>query len=121
MFWRLFLACLGHHKSELANGSSMSQPGRAVIRQIGFVGAGLMGTPMVRRLLGAGFQVRVWNRTPEKLTDLIAAGANLALSAADAANNSDAVLLCVTDATAVDAVLFEEQGVADAVNAPPLL
>ncbi len=80
-----------------------------------------MGTPMVRRLLAAGLQVRVWNRTPEKLKGLIAAGAIPARSAADAANNSDAVLVCVTDAGAVDAILFEEEGVANAVNAPSLL
>jgi 3-hydroxyisobutyrate dehydrogenase len=80
-----------------------------------------MGAPMVRRLLAAGLQVRVWNRTPEKLKDLIAGGAIPARSAADAANNSDAVLLCVTDATAVDKVLFQEEGVANAVNAPSLL
>ena len=43
--------------------------------RIGFVGTGLMGGPMVQRLLGAGYTVTVWNRTPKKMKALEKAGA----------------------------------------------
>ena len=42
---------------------------------IGFCGLGRMGQPMVRRLLEAGHQVRIWNRSKEKASALIQAGA----------------------------------------------
>ena len=51
------------------------------IRKLAFIGTGLMGAPMVRRLLSAGLKVRVWNRSPEKLKALIDAGAECGWSA----------------------------------------
>ena len=45
------------------------------MNEIGILGLGLMGTAMAERLLEAGYRVRVWNRTPEKSTGLIAKGA----------------------------------------------
>lgn len=89
--------------------------------RIGFIGAGLMGAPMVRRLLAAGFPVRVWNRTRAKLDGLIGAGAEAAPSPADAASGADVVFLCVTDRAATEAVLFSDDGVAHAAQPPPLL
>jgi 3-hydroxyisobutyrate dehydrogenase len=93
----------------------------ADIVRIGFIGTGLMGTPMVCRLLTAGFEVRVWNRSMEKLNPLITAGARAATSAADAANGMDAVFLCLSNSAAVEAVLFAEEGIARAPHVPPLL
>jgi len=91
------------------------------IRQVGFIGTGLMGTPMVHRLLAAGFSVRLWNRTPEKLQELVAAGAARAASPAEAANAADAICLCLANAAAIDAVLFGDRGVASASNPASLL
>jgi 3-hydroxyisobutyrate dehydrogenase len=91
------------------------------LARIAFIGTGLMGTPMARRLLAAGFAVRVWNRTPRKLEALIDAGAESAASPADAAGGADAVFLCLSNSAAIDAVLFAEQGVARSNAAPPLL
>jgi 3-hydroxyisobutyrate dehydrogenase-like beta-hydroxyacid dehydrogenase len=54
------------------------------IKKIAFLGIGLMGAPMARRLLAAGYEVRVWNRTAEKAQALAAAGALVAESAHDA-------------------------------------
>ena len=45
---------------------------------VAVLGTGIMGAPMARNLLKAGFQVRVWNRTPEKARLLPADGADLA-------------------------------------------
>jgi 3-hydroxyisobutyrate dehydrogenase len=92
-----------------------------VIRKLAFIGTGLMGAPMVRRLLSAGLKVRVWNRSPEKLKALIDAGAELARSPADAANQVDAVFLCLSDSIAIESVVFSGAGVASAETAPSLL
>jgi 3-hydroxyisobutyrate dehydrogenase len=91
------------------------------IKKLAFMGAGLMGVPMIRRLLKAGFEVRVWNRTPAKSEPLLSAGALHAASPAEAASGSDAVLLCLSDATAVETVLFSDQGVAHGAIPPPRL
>lgn len=88
------------------------------IRTVGFLGVGLMGSPMARHLLRAGFGVRVWNRTPGKLRPLIEAGATAASTPAAAAEGADALCLCVTDRTAVESVLFGPGGAAEAAHAP---
>jgi len=53
--------------------------------QVGFIGTGIMGAPMAHHLLRAGYPLRVWNRTAEKLASLAAAGAVACASAAEAA------------------------------------
>jgi 3-hydroxyisobutyrate dehydrogenase len=80
--------------------------------RIGYLGLGLMGAPMVRRLLEAEYDVVVWNRSKEKLEPIVAAGAREAGSPADLASQVDIVLMCVTDAKAVEAVVFDEDGIA---------
>ena len=45
--------------------------------RVAVLGIGTMGAPMARNLLKAGFQVRVWNRTPDKARVLAAEGADL--------------------------------------------
>ena len=80
-----------------------------------------MGVPMVRRLLAGGFAVRLWNRTPEKLRGLLAAGATQADSPAAAADGADAICLCLANAAATEAVVFGDRGVASARAAAPVL
>ena len=82
------------------------------IREVAFLGTGLMGIPMVHRLLGAGIKVRVWNRTPDKLHDLVAAGAKSAVTPALASEGVDAVCLCLANLAAAESVLFGADGVA---------
>jgi 3-hydroxyisobutyrate dehydrogenase-like beta-hydroxyacid dehydrogenase len=91
------------------------------VAKVAFIGTGLMGAPMVRRLLAAKLKVRVWNRTPDKTKSLIAAGAEAAMSPAEAANGLDAVFLCLSNSAAIESVLFAAGGVAHAGAAPPLL
>src|ERR1700704_5996226 len=69
------------------------------------LGTGIMGAPMARNLLKAGFQVRVWNRTPDKARVLAAEGADLAETPADAVREAAFVITMVTDAAAVLAVM----------------
>ncbi|MAY87863.1 MAG: 2-hydroxy-3-oxopropionate reductase [Pseudooceanicola sp.] len=79
---------------------------------LGYVGTGLMGTPMAGRLLAAGHNVTVWNRTAAKAQPLIDKGATAADSIADLARAADIVFMCLTDTDAVREAVFGENGVA---------
>lgn len=81
---------------------------------LGYIGLGLMGGPMTRRLLAAGRSVTVWNRSPEKLEAAVAAGARRAGSPAEVAGTADIVFLNLTDTAAVEAVVFGPDGLASA-------
>lgn len=95
----------------------MSYPDKAGAgsRRIAFLGTGLMGAPMVRRLLKAGFAVTVWNRDLSKAEALSADGATVSPMAADAVRGADIVFTMLSDGKAVTDVLFD-QGVADALK-----
>ncbi|MEJ7930076.1 NAD(P)-dependent oxidoreductase [Ramlibacter sp. AN1015] len=82
--------------------------------KLGFCGLGLMGAPMVRRLLQAGHEVQVWNRSAHKAAPLVDAGARLVATPREAATGVDGVLMCLFDAAAADAVVFGPDGVAQA-------
>jgi 3-hydroxyisobutyrate dehydrogenase len=69
------------------------------------VGLGAMGSGMAHRLMAAGFDVAVYNRTREKAEALVAGGARLADSA-EAAADADVLVLSLADEEAVDEVLF---------------
>lgn len=81
--------------------------------KIGFIGLGLMGTPMSSRLLEAGYSVNVWNRSPDKLAPMMVKGAAAQPSIAELVKASDIVMLCVTNTEAVESVVFDDGGVAD--------
>jgi 3-hydroxyisobutyrate dehydrogenase-like beta-hydroxyacid dehydrogenase len=80
--------------------------------KLAFLGLGLMGAPMARRLLAAGHDVIVWNRTPEKAEPLVADGARHGSTPAEAGQGVDAALTMVADPEALDAVLFGPDGLA---------
>jgi 3-hydroxyisobutyrate dehydrogenase len=88
---------------------------------LGFIGTGLMGTPMVMRLLGAGYRVQVWNRTRNKLDALLERGARAAESPAALTRASDIILMCVTDQRAAEEVLFGPSGIAEGGSAEKLV
>jgi 3-hydroxyisobutyrate dehydrogenase-like beta-hydroxyacid dehydrogenase len=81
-------------------------------RSVGFVGLGIMGRAMARRLVDAGFRVAVWNRDASKAADLVAAGAKQAATPRAAAEGADVVITIVTDSAAVEAVILGADGVA---------
>lgn len=64
---------------------------------IAFIGLGNMGSGMAGRLLAAGHQLSVYNRTPSKADALVRGGARLCASPAEASRNADAVISMVTD------------------------
>jgi 3-hydroxyisobutyrate dehydrogenase len=84
---------------------------------LGFIGLGLMGLPMTRRLLAAGREVVVWNRSPAKRDEAVASGARAAESPAAVARAAEVVFLNLTDTAAVDAVVFGPNGLAEADGA----
>jgi 3-hydroxyisobutyrate dehydrogenase len=80
------------------------------MKHIAFLGLGLMGAAMARRLLDHGFELAVWNRNPARAAELVARGARLAASPADAARGADAVVAMLADDPASRAVWLGEQG-----------
>jgi 3-hydroxyisobutyrate dehydrogenase len=65
--------------------------------RVAFVGAGRMGSGMAARLLGAGHEVVVWNRTADRAAAVVAAGARVAPTPRQAADGADAVVAMVSD------------------------
>jgi 3-hydroxyisobutyrate dehydrogenase len=81
--------------------------------RIGFIGLGIMGRPMALNLMKAGHSLTVYNRTPEKCSPLVDAGARRADSPHEAAEGCEIVITIVSDTPDVESVLFGQGGVAD--------
>ncbi len=91
----------------------MPDPTPRKIEHIGYIGLGIMGAPMAANLIKAGFQLTVWNRSPEKAQPLREKGAAVANSPrAVAEARPQVICLNVTDTPDVEAVLFGDDGVA---------
>lgn len=88
---------------------------------IGYVGVGLMGLPMAKRLLALGYAVRAYDIAPQQIAEARNAGAAAASSPADAVRAADLVLLNLPTPEAVEAAVFGENGVASALRPPQLL
>ncbi|HJV06641.1 MAG TPA: NAD(P)-dependent oxidoreductase [Chromobacteriaceae bacterium] len=91
------------------------------MERIGFIGLGLMGQPMVRRLLASGLSVNVWNRSSDKIAALATSGAHGMPSIAELVRQSDVLMLCVSDTAAVEDVVFAEHGIIHHARAGQLL
>lgn len=89
--------------------------------RLGYVGAGLMGLPMVKRLALLEYPVRAYDIVPERMAAAKAAGARAAASPADAAKGADLVLLNLPTTDAVEQAVFGEAGVAGALKPPQLV
>jgi len=82
------------------------------VERVGFVGLGIMGAPMARNALRAGFPVTVTNRTLERAKPFGEAGATIARTPREVAERSDIVVTMVTNTPDVEAVIFGPEGVA---------
>lgn len=80
--------------------------------KLAFIGLGLMGTPMATRLLEAGHNLTVWNRTVEKTRPLIDHGATAASTPMEAIAGVDAAITMLTNAEALEQVVLGENGLA---------
>jgi 3-hydroxyisobutyrate dehydrogenase-like beta-hydroxyacid dehydrogenase len=83
--------------------------------KIGFIGTGRMGEAMVRRLIAAGHEVGVYNRTVSKLKPLEDLGARVLGSIAEAARHGEAVYTMLADDAALHDVLFQDGGLAQSL------
>lgn len=84
--------------------------------KIAFLGLGKMGSPMARRLLTAGHDVKVWDRTRERAEALTSRGAKVASTPAEAVSGAEAVLTMLFDDAAYEDVLFGLEGALDALK-----
>lgn len=84
--------------------------------KIGFIGLGAMGAPMAERLLSAGHDLRVYNRTREKAYPLQEKGAFIAQSPADAAKGVEVVFTMLLNDAAVEDATFGENGLAQTLE-----
>jgi len=89
--------------------------------KIGYVGVGLMGMPMAKRLLSLGYAVRAYDISPQSMAAARDAGMAAASSAGDAVRGADLVLTNLPTPEAVEAAVFGENGVASTLRAPQLL
>ena len=89
--------------------------------RIGYVGIGLMGLPMVRRLLERGYPVTVHDIVDDRSRLAEAAGATVATSAAEVVPDADLVLLNLPTTDAVGEAVFGAKGVASSLRPPQLL
>ncbi|WP_404941768.1 NAD(P)-dependent oxidoreductase [Pseudomonas danubii] len=93
----------------------------SALPSLGFAGIGLMGLPMCRRLLAAGYPLTVWNRNPQKCAPLVAAGARQVATPAQLCEHADLVLLCLANTDVVRQVVFAADGIAQGARAGQLL
>lgn len=89
--------------------------------RIAYVGVGLMGLPMLKRLVSRGYAVTAYDVLPRQNEAARAAGASVASSPADSVRGADVVLLNLPTTEAVDAAVFGERGIASALQPPQLL
>jgi 3-hydroxyisobutyrate dehydrogenase len=93
----------------------------STLPSLGFAGIGLMGLPMCRRLLAAGYPLAVWNRNPEKCKPLVEAGARQVASPAELCQHADVVMLCLADTAVVREVVFGPAGIVEGARKGQLL
>ena len=79
------------------------------MKNIGFIGIGLMGFPMAKNLLKSGYNLKAFNRTQNKSDKLKEFGAEISTSIKDAVTNSDVIITMLTDDAAVEKVMSSDE------------
>ena len=88
---------------------------------IGFIGLGIMGKPMARNLMKAGYQLVVYNRSSGSMNELAAEGARTASNAREVAEQSNVVITMLPDSPQVQEVMTGENGVLAGAKANALV
>ena len=83
---------------------------------IGFIGLGIMGLPMARNLLKAGYPVVAYNRTSSKAEELAADGATIAASPREVSQQASVIITMVTDSPDVEEVVLGQNGVLEGIQ-----
>jgi 2-hydroxy-3-oxopropionate reductase len=89
--------------------------------RVGFIGLGIMGKPMARNLMDAGYELTVYNRSPEKAEELGEGGATVATSPKEVAQQSDITITMLPDSPDVRNVVAGEEGVLEGIREGALL
>jgi 3-hydroxyisobutyrate dehydrogenase-like beta-hydroxyacid dehydrogenase len=89
--------------------------------RVGCIGAGVLGSAIMRRLIERGFVPLLWNRDRSKLAPLLRGGATEAVNPGELTRASTFVITCLSDGTAIEQVVFGEKGVAQAGSADKIL
>lgn len=85
--------------------------------KIGFIGLGIMGKPMARNLMKAGFSLVVHNRSKEPVEELVKEGAEAAYSPKEVAQKAEVIITMVPDSPDVEKVILGENGVLEGAKA----
>jgi 2-hydroxy-3-oxopropionate reductase len=86
------------------------------MEKIGFVGLGIMGSPMALNLLKAGFDVIAYNRTEKKVDAIIKAGGEGGKTPKEVAGKSDIIITIVSDTPDVEDVILGKDGVINGIK-----
>lgn len=78
---------------------------------VGFVGLGIMGKPMAKNLLDAGYSVVGYNRSQEPVEEIVEVGGTGAETAKEAAAKADVVITCLPDSEVVESVMRADDGI----------
>jgi 2-hydroxy-3-oxopropionate reductase len=87
-----------------------------IMKKIGFVGLGIMGKPMAKNLVKAGYEVTVYDIRPEPIAELVAAGAKAAISPKDAAAGAEVVITMLPNSPHVKEAILGKDGVIEGVK-----
>ena len=79
------------------------------MKNIGFIGIGLMGFPMAKNLLKSGYNLKAYNRSQDKAVRLKEFGAEISISIKEVVTNSDVVIAMLTDDAAVEKVMGSDE------------
>jgi len=85
-------------------------------KKVGFIGLGMMGNPMSKNLLRAGFDLTVWNRTASKMKEIVASGAKPATSAKEVAQKSEVTITMLTGSSDSEEVILGKSGVLEGMK-----
>ena len=87
-----------------------------MMQKIGFIGLGIMGTPMARLLLKAGYQVNIYARTDVHVKPLAEEGGIARQTPKEIAEHSDVIITMLPDSRVVEEVMFGENGVYEGLD-----
>nr|WP_024309038.1 NAD(P)-dependent oxidoreductase [Pseudomonas sp. P818] len=93
----------------------------AALPALAFAGIGLMGLPMTRRLLAAGYPLTLWNRTPDKCAPLLELGAHRVENPAELCRDASVMMLCLANTEVVREVVFGPGGIVEGARPGQLL
>ncbi|UCG58605.1 MAG: 2-hydroxy-3-oxopropionate reductase [Phycisphaerales bacterium] len=91
------------------------------MKKIGFIGLGIMGKPMAKNLLKAGYSLTVYDIVPEKVEDVVKAGAKAGTSSKDVAAKSELVITMLPNSPEVKEAVLGKDGVLDGAKPGTIL